>query len=120
MRHTPLRRRTGFTFIELLTVVVIIGILASLAITKFGDSKKRAFYAAMKSDLKGLATMAETQFANENTYANFNAPLGSQGVTLTFTPNAQGWSAKATHTGLPGVQCTLVAGPGQNGGPQCN
>jgi prepilin-type N-terminal cleavage/methylation domain-containing protein len=114
------RRRAGFTFIELLAVVVIIGILATLAITKFGDSKRRSYYATMKSDLKRVATMAETVFTQDQSYANFTAPLGSQGVTLSFTPAGQGWTATASHSAMPGVQCTLSSGPGQNGTPVCN
>lgn len=120
MSQSHSRRRAGFTFIELLTVVVIIGLLAMLGITKFGDSKRRSYYAAMRSDLKRVATMAETAFTQDQTYANFTAPLGSQGVTLSFTPAAQGWTATASHSAMPGVQCTLVSGPGQNGSPVCN
>lgn len=63
-----LRRRIGFTIIVLLVVVLIIGILASIAITKFGASKRRAYLTAMKSDLRGLATVAESQFTSDNSY----------------------------------------------------
>ena len=46
-----MRKQAGFTLIELLIVVVIIGILASIAIPKFGSTKERAYLAKMKSDL---------------------------------------------------------------------
>jgi len=105
-----MRRRTGFTIIELLIVVLIIGILAAVAITKFGDSKRRAYVTAMKSDLRGLATVAESRFASDNSYADVVAPQGSAGVTLTFVGTASGWSATATHVGVPGVECTMAAG----------
>ena len=122
--RTLMRRRTGFTIIELLIVVLIIGILASVAIAKFGESKRRAYLTAMKSDLRGLATMAESRYTTDNSYENIVAPQGSDGVTLTFTGTSSGWSATATHVGVPGVECSIAAGsslaanaPGE---PVCN
>ena len=108
--HALMRRRTGFTIIELLIVVLIIGILASVAISKFGDSKRRAYLTAMKSDLRGLATVAESSFTTDNSYAGVVAPQGSDGVTLTFTGTTSGWSATAKHVGVEGVECTMAAG----------
>ena len=111
--------RRGFTLIELLCVVLIIGILASIAITKFGDSKRRAYISAMKADLHSVATMAESAFTSDNSYANVVAPQGSDGVTLTFTGTASTWTATATHAGVPGVTCTMGNGPGISPEPQC-
>ena len=58
--------KKGFTLIELLIVVVIIGILAAIAIPKFANTKDKAYVAAMKSDLRNLATYEE-QYAAETT-----------------------------------------------------
>ncbi len=104
------RRRTGFTMTELLMVVVVLAILASLAMTKLGDSKRRAYLTAMKSDLRGLATVAESRYTSDNSYEGVDPPLGSAGVTLTFIGTASGWSATATHVNVPGVECTIAAG----------
>ncbi len=104
------RNRQGFTLIELLIVVVIIGILAAIAIPKFANTKDKAYVAAMKSDLRNLATYEE-QYAADNNGAYFAgtatsaAPLNgftpSQNVTITATIVAgppQAWTATATHS----------------------
>ena len=46
--------------IELLIVVVIIGILAAIAIPKFGSTKEKAVVTTMRSDLRNLAGAQET------------------------------------------------------------
>ena len=58
--------KKGFTLIELLIVVVIIGILAAIAIPKFANTKDKAYVAAMKSDLRNLATYEEQYAADNN------------------------------------------------------
>ena len=58
-----LRRRSGFTLIELLIVIVIIGILATIAIPRFGKTREKAYYRAMKSDLRNLVAQQEAYWA---------------------------------------------------------
>jgi prepilin-type N-terminal cleavage/methylation domain-containing protein len=102
--------KKGFTLIELLIVVVIIGILAAIAIPKFANTKEKAYVAAMKSDLRNIATYEE-QYAADSNGAYFGgtatsaAPLQgfspSQNVTVTVTNTAgppPSWTASATHT----------------------
>ena len=76
------RNKKGFTLIELLIVVVIIGILAAIAIPKFANTKDKAYVAAMKSDLRNLATYEE-QYAADNNGAYFSG----NGTTQGFTPS---------------------------------
>ncbi len=119
------RTRKGFTLIELLIVVVIIGILAAIAIPKFAETKEKAYITAMKSDLKNMVSGAEAKFADDNTYANYVAPTGSSGVTLTMTAQtATGWAASASHAS---TAKTCVIGVGSSkpataaeGEPKCN
>ena len=102
--------KKGFTLIELLIVVVIIGILAAIAIPKFANTKDKAYVAAMKSDLRNLATYEE-QYAADNNGAYFAGvmtmatPLQgftpSQNVTVTAVLVAGppiGWTATASHS----------------------
>ena len=41
MRHSPSRRRSGFTFIELLTVFVVLGAVAMISVRAVGDTLRR-------------------------------------------------------------------------------
>ena len=110
-RSTP----RGFTLIELLIVVVIIGILATIAIPRFGGTKTTAQLAVMKSDLRNLATAQEAFFANEGEYALSVSELESifqpsDGVTITISVEGSSWGAIASIEGVE-EQCTFAMGP---------
>ena len=103
-----MRRATkGFTLIELLIVIVIIGILATIAIPKFTKTKSKGYGAMVKSDIRNLMTAQESYFADNNLYATLaqlaaeNRYSPSTGVNLTIAnQTATGWSATAAHSGL--------------------
>jgi type II secretion system protein G len=108
-----MRDQKGFTLIELLIVVVIIGILAAIAIPKFSSTREKAYFAAMKSDLKNLASQQEIYYADNYSYTNSETALGfvdSEGVTVTITATPSGWNGAAVHTALPSKGCAIYYG----------
>ena len=126
-----MRNRQGFTLIELLIVVVIIGILAAIAIPKFSSAREKAYYSAIKSDLKNLSVQQEVYYSGGNyKYTDNTDSLGyvpSKGVklgTIEVTEGGGGWSATATHEGLGNFGCAIYYGnataptvPGTSGTP---
>ena len=62
------KKNEGFTLIELMIVIAIIGILAAIAIPQFNSYRKRSYDAAAQSDLKNMATAQEAYFVDNFTY----------------------------------------------------
>ena len=108
------RSSRGFTLVELLVVVVIIGVLAAIAIPKFQSTKGKANAATLKSDLRNLATAQEAYFYEHFTYTTNTAALNavlSTGVTITWgTVGPAGWSAKVTHPLAYPIECAIFMG----------
>ena len=106
--------RNGFTLIELLMVVVIIGLLAAIAIPKFSNTKEKAYIAAMKTDLRNLATAEEAFFYDSAKYTvsfaqmnNFSPTVGVAITVNEATP--KGWSATAISVNTA-RQCYVFSG----------
>ena len=112
-----MKRREGFTLIELLIVIVIIGILAAIAIPKFGKTREKAYFKAMMSDLRNLNSAQEIYYSNpsSNYQYSFTLPVDftpSQGVTVGMVAAAAtGWSATAAHNAITdGRICAIFFG----------
>lgn len=61
------RNKRGFTLIELMIVIAIIGILAAIAIPQFTAYKKRGYNSSAKSELKNAYTAAQAYFSDNPT-----------------------------------------------------
>lgn len=70
------RKQTGFTIVELLIVIVVIGILATIAIVAYNGVQGRANDTAIRSDLQNISKKLEMYKADNGVY-----PAGAAQLT---------------------------------------
>ena len=63
-----MRRRRGFTFIEILVVMIVLSILSGLAILKYIDLKHRALSASATADLQAVRLAAYSSWYEHGTW----------------------------------------------------
>lgn len=99
-------RIAGFTLIELMVVVAVVAILASIAVPSYQEQVRKSRRAQAKADLVEYAQMAERFFTVNNTYAGFTLPTtqspregGTAHYTLAVVPTATTFTLTATAAG---------------------
>ncbi len=110
---TEKRNQKGFTLVELLIVIAIIGILAAIAIPQFSQYRVRAYNATALSDLKnaytasqayfgdnpaGVVTLALLQTNGYNPSANVTVTVTGDGTQTGFGLTSKHASGTETYT----------------------
>lgn len=76
-------KQKGFTIVELLIVIVIIGILAAIVIVAYSGITSRAKITSVKSDLSNMAKKMDIYKATNGTYPVDGTGLGNVGLKAT-------------------------------------
>lgn len=86
----PTVNSAGFTLLELIVVVAVLGILAAIAMQQFQLHRARVIDASMRSDLKNAALAMESYFGEFLSYPTTETAIllvgyrRTHGVTLTI------------------------------------
>jgi prepilin-type N-terminal cleavage/methylation domain-containing protein len=75
-------KQVGFTIVELLIVIVVIGILAAITIVAYNGVQNRAHDATVQNDLRNLSTRVELFNVDNNKYPGGTTDLATLGVKL--------------------------------------
>ena len=100
------KRESGFTIVELLIVIVVIGILAALVITTYSGIQAKARNSKRQTDVQSVQTQLEAYFAQQGHYPSLTDMNSSSWLTTNM---------KSLDTGAlkdpQGSSSTLVASP---------
>jgi general secretion pathway protein G len=117
------KKKSGFSLAELMVVIVILGLLATLVVPKVFDSLRRAFGGKVKSDIMAISnamddyainnggkypdTLEELVTPDENGYSYLkqkSVPIDPWGMEYQYEPPLQGVEPRIFTLGKDGVQ----------------
>ena len=94
----------GFTLVEIIIVIAIIGILATISILQISSNRVKAFNSAALSDLKSAELAQEAYFISHSKYTGVitdltadNSMVRTKGVDLNITLIGDSYQITASH-----------------------
>jgi len=114
-------KRAGFTMIELIFVIVILGILAAVAIPKLSATRDDAKISKMASNLSTVVADAGNYYTSqgETKWAAAGTTVSDVTNVTLYTDTTGSTVADSTQWGAGGVTFYLVANPGATDASDC-
>ncbi len=99
--NPPRRTSSGFTLIEILVVVVIIGILAAVVVPRFMDEPDRARAVKARQDIEAIVTALNLYRLDNHVYPSTQQGLEALVERPSGRPEAPNWKAGGYLERLP-------------------
>ncbi len=84
-----MKKQKGFTLLEVLVVVALIGIFASIVMVALNTSRDKGRDSSIRADLAGMRSQSQLYFTNNNNFASTDIATCGSGI-FTVTKTNQG------------------------------